>query len=266
MTVPPPDRPAPWADVCRVLGRFGLGVAGLIAFSVPASAHGAGHSVGPTGAGTAFAVVLGLPVLAGLVGGLAAIRYHSLRRMETINTDASLAVGLLLVGLGGASLIPAVTGHPWLSVVGGVTGAAIAMGLAGERVIPVMGCGTHTNLTLGAISTHRVLEGVVVGTLYSAGAAVGLGGAVVLAGHGTLETAAVGGLYATTQRRIRALGAVALVQAGYVVGGIAGLGVAGAVPVSVRTLVLAVVGGALLIVGARETERSITTDGSALIS
>ena len=54
-------------------------------------------------------------------------------------------------------------------------------------------------------------------------------------------------------------------QAGYVVGSVADLGVAGTVPASVRTLVLAIVGGALLIVGMNETERPVTPDGLALI-
>lgn len=261
----PENRRAAWAGVRRLLVRLGLGGTGLVVFSVTASAHGSGHGIGHGGTAAAFAVVFGLPVFVGLAGGVAAIRYRSLRRGKTTGKDSSIGVGLLLVGLGVASLLPAVTGNLWLAVAGGTIGAVIALWVAGTGTVPETGCGNHADLTLGAISAHRVLEGVVLGTLYSAGAAVGLLGAVVLAGHAALETAAVGGLYATAPRRTQAVGALVLVQAGYVVGGIAGLGVAGAVPVPVRTLALAVVGGALLIVGAGETERSIATEKPAFI-
>lgn len=254
----PENRRAAWADVCRLFVCLGLFGTGLVGFSATASAHGSGHGVGHDGAAATFAVVLGLPILAGLVGGIVAIRYRDHRRPEPGNRTSSRAVGLLLVGLGAASLLPAVTGHLWLSVAGGTIGAVIALWVAGSGTVPETGCRNHADLTFGAISAHRVLEGIVLGMLYSTGAAVGLLSAIVLAGHAALETAAVGGLYATASRRIWTVGAIILVQAGYVVGGVAGLGVAGAVPVSIRTLALAIVGGALLIVGASETKRSVT--------
>lgn len=260
----PKDRRTARSSVRQLFVRFGIGVAGLVVSSATASAHEFGHGGEHNGAVAAFVVVLGLPIFAGLAGGVAAIRYHN-HRGETTGRASSTVVGLLLVGLGAAILLPAVAGHPWLSVAGGTIGAAIAIWIAGTGAIPETGCGNHAELTLGAISTHRVLEGIVLGTLYSTGAAVGLFGAVVLAGHAALETAAVGGLYATDPRRAWTVGAIVLVQAGYVVGGVAGLGVAGTVPASVRTLVLAIVGGALLIVGMNETERPVAPDGLALI-
>lgn len=253
----PEDRRRAWSSVRRLFIRFGIGTAGLIVSSATASAHGGGHS----GTAAAFAVVLGLPILAGLAGGAAAaIRYRTPRRMALTDQDPSIVIALLLVGLGVASLLPAVIGHLWLAVAGGTIGAAIALWFVGGRAGSGDSCGNHAELTLGAISTHRLFEGIVVGTLYSAGAAVGLLGAVVLAGHTALETAAVGGLYATSSHRTRTAGAIVLVQAGYLVGAIFGLGVTDAVPVSIRTIALAVVGGALLIVGVGETERSFIRD------
>jgi hypothetical protein len=72
---------------------------------------------------------------------------------------------------------------------------------------------------------------------------------------GLAGTAAVGGLHAAGARRSRAVGAVLLVQASYAGGAVVGLGIADALPASAR--VSAIAGGALFIVGASETERSI---------
>lgn len=259
----PGSRGVIWSGVCRLLVRLSGTVAVLAVSSASASAHEFGHGGGQGGTTTAFAVVVGLPIAAGLVGGLGAVRYRSLRGSEPTEGRSSLVGGLLLVGLGTASLLPAAAGHLWLSVAGGTVGAAIVRLIAGRGPISAVGCGNHAGITLGAISTHRLLEGIVLGTLYSAGAVVGLFGAVVIAGHTALETAAIGGLYATAPHRTWTVGAIVLVQAGYVVGVVAGLDIVGAVPVSVRTLTLAVVGGALVVVGANETKRSFTVSHTA---
>lgn len=248
----------------RSLSSLVVGVAGLVASSATARAHEVGHVVLDHGDGAAsFIAVLGLPALAGLVGGAAAVRYCGRKTSAPTDRLSSGAVGVLVVGLGIASLFSAMVGHRWLSVAGVIVGVAIALQFQGGETAPEAGRGTHAELALGAISTHRLLEGVLVGTLYAAGAAVGLVGAIALAGHAALETATVGGLYVTTRRRIRVAGVIVFVQVGYVVGAVAGLGVAGAVPVSARTFVLAAVGGLLLVVGVNETERSITAGRSA---
>lgn len=253
------------ASVRHLLVRLCVGGVGLGVVSTTASAHEYGHSAGYGGAAASFVVVLGLPIFAGLAGGIAAVRYRRLRESVITDGGSSIVVGLLLVGLGAASLLSAVIGHLWLSVAGGIIGVVLALWFVGSRAVSEFGCGNHAEITFGVISIHRLFEGVVLGTLYSTGAAVGLLGAVVLAGHTALETAAVGGLFATIPGRTRAAGTIALVQVVYIIGAVIGLGVASTVPVSIRTLVLAVVGGALLTVGASETERSVIADGLALI-
>ncbi|UTF52278.1 hypothetical protein [Natronosalvus rutilus] len=242
-----------------------VGVGGLVAVSANASAHELGHGGGFHTDATALIAVLSLATLAGFAGGVAIVRYGRRQVSENPTRGSGIAVGLLLVGLGTASLLPTATVDLRLSVAGGTIGAAIALLVASRRVGSREGCGNHADLTLGAILTHRVLEGVVLGTLYSAGAAVGLFGAVAVAGHSVLETAAVGRLYATGLRRNRAVGAITVVQVGFVAGTAAGLGAADAVPVPVRTLALAVVGGALLVVGVSETERSLVADEPTLV-
>jgi hypothetical protein len=101
-----------------------------------------------------------------------------------------------------------------------------------------------------------LFEGVVVGALYSSGSVVGLVGAVILAGHTALETAAVGALYASN--RFRAGGAITLVQFSYVAGTVAGLLVVNGVPEALRVAVFALTGGVLLWTGGAAMRHSGT--------
>lgn len=243
----------------KVCLSLSIGAAVVVASSMTARAHEVGHAVLGHGDTTAtFLVVVGLPVVAGLIGGMMAVRYCSRKRSGPADRLSGGVIGLLLVGLGVSSLLSAIVGHVWLSAAGVIVGAATALSVEISETSSRPGCGNHAELTLGTISFHRLLEGVVIGTLYAADAAVGLVGTVVLAGHATLETAAVSGLYAGTQQRISVVGAVGLVQVGYLVGAIAGLGVAVVTPFPAKTFALAVVGGVLIVVGVGKTERSIT--------
>lgn len=240
------------APAHRLLSCFGIWTAGLVGLSGTAAAHGPqGHGVEPV----AFAVVLGLPIVAGLGGGALAIR--GLRNTRTAPSRHRLGVvlGVSLAVLGVTFAVSAVTTSHQIGLAGGAVGAVTALWVSRGDEPPNRGC--HADLTLGAVSAHRLLEGLALGALYSAGAAVGLVGAVLLAGHTTLETATVGGMYASRGVQTRAVGAILLVQASYAVGAIVGLGVAGALPASARASAIAIAGGALLIVGAGETERSI---------
>lgn len=258
-----PDRVHEDRDVARSVVRnlpfwLGIGAVGLVASSATARAHEVGHAgIGHGDATAPFLIVLGFPVFAGFVGGVAAVRYRRREPSEPTERHSPLAVGLLIVALGVASLLSAFGGHVWVSAAGVIVGAVTALRFESAETTFEAGCGTHAELALGAVSIHRLLEGVLVGTLYTTGAVVGLVGAIVLAGHAALETAAVGGIFDTVRPRPRVVGAIILVQAPYLVGVVAGLGVLRAVPVSARAFALATIGGLLLVVGAGETERSI---------
>lgn len=136
-----------------------------------------------------------------------------------------------------------------LGITGGVVGLISARWAAGHdgRVNQ----GFHTELTIGAVLMHRLLEGVALGALYSSSAAVGLLGAVVVAVHTAVETAAVGGL--SSQYQHHAAGPVGVVQLGYGVGVLTGIGVARTVPPSVLIGSVALAGGILLGIGMNET-------------
>jgi hypothetical protein len=207
--------------------------------STPAAAHGTAAA-----AGLAFPAVVVASVGASLLGGGAIL---ALVDPGAPVDGADRVVPFLLLALGGLSVGLALDGAP----LGVATGALAGVGVvATARDRGVTGCGACADAALGAVTLHRGVEGVVLATLYAADAALGVAGAAVLALHAMAEAAAVGSLYAVTRRH--ALGAVCLLQVGFVVGVVAGWSLIDAVPPVARTGALALVGSALLAVGARE--------------
>ncbi|WP_458188694.1 hypothetical protein [Haladaptatus sp. NG-WS-4] len=242
----------------RLLVRLTVWFVALVVGVTPAHAHGtAGHG----GAPVTFAVVLGLPIVAGLVGGVVIVR----GRNETHRTEGThpsgVSLGLLLVILGITFSGTAISRSLSLGIGSGIVGLLSVRLAVNSRTSDRRDHRSHANLSLGAVSTHRLLEGIVLGGLYSSGAAVGLLGAVVIAGHTAFETIAVGGLYAP--HRLRIAGAVVLVQAGFTVGAIVGVAVSGTVPPSVHTIALALVGGILLGIGLNEARHITRTYSSS---
>ncbi|WP_251343969.1 hypothetical protein [Haloplanus halophilus] len=219
----------------RVLTTAALGTALLAA---PAAAHGTGGRA----VGLDFPVVVAASVGASLLGG--GLVLAAVDRLP----HSRGGIPLLLLALGGLSVLLAAGEAPTGAVPGVVAGVG-AVALA--RGNALTDCGACADAALGAVTLHRGFEGVVLATVYAADAALGLLGAAVLAVHAAAETAAVGSLYAATRRH--ALGAVLAIQAGFVLGVVAGWGVVDAVPTVVEAGVLALVGGVLLAVGARET-------------
>jgi len=208
--------------------------------STPAAAHG----VTAAATGLPFSLVVAGVVLVSLLGGgLVLVAYGRLP------WSAGRAVlPFLVFALGAAALALAVTRATAATFVGLAAGVGVVY-LARDAAIT--DCGACADAALGAVTLHRGLEGVVLATVYAADAALGLAGALVVAGHAAAETAAVGSLYATAGRRY-ALAAVCVVQAGFVVGVGVGWGVVGGVSPTAEAGLLALVGGVLLAVGARE--------------
>jgi zinc transporter ZupT len=221
-------------------------------FSTPASAHG---DAGAGGTPVTFAVVVSLPVVVGLIAGVAAIAV----RRQTHDRDqtgqcSTVVLGLFFVFLGGTFAIEAATQSLWLALGSGAVGGVGVLWISIHGGVPLRGDGCHTGLTCGAVSLHRGLEGLAIGALYSAGAVLGLLGAVAVAGHTVLETGAVGGQYGSF--RLEAIVAIVLVQLGYVGGAIAGVGLTTTIPVTVQSGLLALAGGILIAIGVNETRNS----------
>lgn len=224
-----------------------MAVATVALVTIPgvAAAHGSPAS---DGIDAGFAVVVGLPVVAGLAGGAVALgRGRHERSIATGHVGRPF--GFLLVALGATLVVSALPSSPVLGVAGATGGFCAALvvthrdALVGHRCSPA-------DLTVGAVSLHRILEGLALGALYAGGMVAGLAGAVVVAGHAALETAAVGGLYGSYRRR--SVIGVALVQVGYVVGAGVGFASSTAVPPSIQAGIAAVAGGFVLGIGVSE--------------
>lgn len=232
--------------------RLGLGLAGLPAVAGTATAHGAVDGVeGPV----TFAFVVGLPVVAGLLGGFGSIRLRNAAAGRAGDRLTRGSFGLLLAGLGVTLALDADVWDRQVAAVGltvGVVGVAWVAG-RGSRV---PGCRGHDHLTVVALGVHRVIEGLLLGALYATGAVVGLVAAVVVAGHAALETAAIGGSLGSRERWARV--AVVFVQVGFGVGAAVGVAVGASVPEPLRVAAPALAGGVLLAVGSTAAWRSLS--------
>jgi len=207
----------------------------------------AAHGVDTVSTGLAFPLVIAAVVGTSLLGGGLVLAFVG----RSTRSGYRWVLPLSVVALGGTALALAATRAAAMAVVGTVVGCGVVYV---ARDAAITDCGACADAALGAVILHRGFEGVVLATVYAADAALGLAGAGLVAGHATAETAAVGSLYAAAGRRY-VLGAVLVVQAGFVVGVALGWGVVDAVPATVQAGLLALVGGVLLTVGGREVRR-----------
>lgn len=189
-----------------------------------------------------LAAVVVAVVSVGILGGLAVILTGtSLRARHHTLFDRCL--GGLLVILGVTLGLSAVAEYPTVAVAGLVGGGFLTRSLTTHAEH-----NHHAELALGTLVTHRTIEGVALVALYQSGSTIGLAGALVVAGHATLETAVVGGLYSERGRPIAAL-TIGVLQAGFVGGAVAGALLAIVLPLHLSVAVVAIGAGALLVVG-----------------
>lgn len=228
------------SSIARRAAAAALGVALL---STPATAHGATTAA----TGLSFPLIVAGVVLVSLLGGGFVLGANG--RLPWSPGRAALPV--LVFALGAAALALAATQATVATLVGTAAGVGVVYV---ARDAAITDCGTCADAALGAVTLHRGLEGVLLATVYAADAALGLAGALVVAGHAAAETAAVGSLYATAGRRY-ALAAILVVQTGFVVGVAAGWGAVVGVSPTAEAGLLALVGGVLLAVGIREARR-----------
>lgn len=244
------------SNVERQLVRLGTGVVCLLSWSGTASAHG---GVGHGGVSVAFPIVLGVPVLTGLLGGVVAVHYRARSRRDAHRHRVNGAFGVLLIALGSTFAIPVLTTRPILGISGAAIGA-LGMGwIANRDEDHRWGPGHHVDLTLGGICTHRILEGIALGTIYTVNAAVGVVGVAVIAGHTALETATVGGLY--SPHRVQAFAAIGLVQLGYLGGAVIGVSGSVSVPAPMQFIAIGLLCGGLLVMGVTELRNTSITVG-----
>lgn len=239
--------PGRWSRY-RLFGRLIAVPVALNMVSTPASAHGeAPHGGTPV----TLAIVVGLPVVVGLLAGITAIVFRGRNHDDLTEKGSTVVLGLLFLFLGGTFAIEAAIQSPWLALVGGTVGGIVVLWRLTHGSALQRGDVCHAKLTCGAISLHRVLEGLAIGTLYGTGAVVGILGAVTVAGHTVLETGAVAGQYHSY--RLDAIAAIGLVQLSYAGGAFAGVGLTSTIPVPIQSVSPALAGGALFAIGAVKT-------------
>ena len=194
-----------------------------------------------------FVSVITLSVLFCLVSGLMAI-YCRTQIEQLLPGPMHSTIAVLLAILGLSLLVPAALQHPTLA---GLSALASSLFLGIVMLRSQRLSHHHANLTTGALLSHRSMEGLLLATLYTANVAIGLFGAFVLTVHAMFETVTVSSIY-PSQNPIPALGAIILLQVGFVAGAVIGIYTSIAISTSVQNLLLATAGGALLVLGVAE--------------
>jgi hypothetical protein len=201
------------------------------------SAHESSTSISDHGLG--FGFVVALTVTLGILGGVIVVR----RQSAAGSHPSTLGISILLVVLGCWAAVVAVLQGAALAGIIVIVGAVATWSLRNHVVGGHHGC---DQATLGAVVLHRFVEGVLLATLYSAAATVGLGAALVLAAHTAAETGAVAGLWSTGKWK---WGIVTIVQVGFVAGALGGVFVAQFITPLVSVTALALFGGTLIASG-----------------
>lgn len=222
--------------------RFGLGTLVLLGFLSVVTPLSRAHGAAGTGSGhdIAFGLVVGSTVALGFLGGAIVLRW---RPSVGGGRQSMIAVALLLVILGGWAAVRAIDLNPALAI-SIVTAGAIAVWVLRNRVVghhPVTG-----QAALGVVVLHRIVEGPLLATLYSADVGVGIVAALVIASHTAAETGAVAGLWAAGRWRWAVVSVIQLAFVAGTLGGAYATRLTG--PLSTVT-VLALFGGVMIAAG-----------------
>ncbi|WP_265108073.1 hypothetical protein [Halosolutus halophilus] len=247
----------------------------LVALSIGpavASAHETGASAQGHGATVPFLAAIGLSTLLSVAIGLGAVRGFRSKLACDPASDPDrdhehgdgaatrIVTSVLLILLGLLALLSVVGQYAAVAIGGGLLGGTVAWAGRARGVSPHDGC---ADAAFGAIALHRSVEGVLVAGVYVASAALGLVGLAVLTVHAIGETVAIGGLYAPVGRGW-AIGSVTGVNLGFLAGALVGRYLIGVVSPPIATVVLAGVGGVLLVTGITELRASTLRRGRRL--
>jgi hypothetical protein len=142
---------------------------GLVALVGPARAHPRGqYFLGGWEVG--FPAVVDCSVAVCLMAGIVTVRRH--RRIgEFVSGDVSRLLGGLFVVLGLSCLLPAALGEP---VVVSVAGVVTVVGLHSLESRSEYGTDHHASMSLGAIASHRAIEGSLLAALHLSNVALGV--------------------------------------------------------------------------------------------
>lgn len=214
------------------------------------SAHGVEANAGSQTPAVPFIMAIGFSALLGVAFGLGSVSHY--RTPSAVADPHGATTGpevlVLVIVLGVATFTTALT-QGWIPAIGGGTlGAALALAGRTRGVSPHAGC---ADAALGAVLTHRVVEGILIAGIYATNASIGLFALTLLTVHAIAETVAVGGLYAPVSRSWGVASVVAI-QVGFVAGAVVGATLVGSLSPPIVTVLLASVGGVLFVAGATE--------------
>jgi hypothetical protein len=237
-------------------GRWpGVVAAILVVFAtVPWSvtAHGSTSGGGPD-AGSA----LGVAVVFGLSIGLLSVRIGGgggwIPTVSDRAVDVVLATGFL--SLGGAFLVTAVDSAPSLALVATAAGSGLtALGIRAVDTRTGCQCVPGANFAVGGVAAHRVVEGVALGAAVAVGGRVGLVASALVVGHTAVEAGLLGAAYGATSQ-LHGVAVVVGVQLALVCGAAVGIATIENIPLIAEAIVLALAGGALVIVGGKKAHQ-----------
>ncbi|SEP65102.1 hypothetical protein [Natrinema salaciae] len=233
----------------RAIATAFVALAALALWPAAVEAHGISAGEGSHGPAVPFVAAVGLSALLSLFVGLAIVSYYRPRVARSgRGATTRREVAVLLVALGLAASLAALT-QQWLpTVAAGALGSTVAWIGRTRGITPHAGC---ADAALGAILTHRAVEGILVAGIYATNASFGLLALSLLTVHAIAEAAAVGGLYAPVSRGW-GIWSVVAIQLSFVAGAVAGDLFAWVLPPALVSALLASVGGVLFVAGATE--------------
>ena len=202
-----------------------------------------------------FPVVLGGSAIIGTLGGVAVMHQSEWLGCWLPGRRFAAVVGTALIGLATLILIPLVTTQPGFALLSMVFGGLLAIGLPGHG--ETASTSATTTVIASALTMHQLLEGAVLATAYITGGAVGVLAAMIITAHTVAETAILGGVYTTANRRKRGFVAILIMQVSYVIAAVVAIATVISVPPLVMNAVSAVVAGALLRVGMHECRHAL---------
>lgn len=250
---PAEDRSETRLPILLALIGLGVGIGFLVLWVGTARAHGGSEH---SGVSTSLLVVLWVPVLTGFLGGIVGVRYRAWSLNDLPRHRLLPAVWFLLLVLGATFAASALTIDPSLGIGGISVGVLVTGWIASRFGARSWYHGHQGEFTLGGICVHRLLEGVTIGAVYTISPTIGVGGMVIVAGHAALETGTVGAVFSA--RWVRGVAAVCLVQIGYLVGAVIGIGGGVSIPTSVHVVTSGLLAGAFLMVCVAELRHATT--------
>lgn len=214
---------------------------------MPVAAHGAGRT-GTSGINVIIGVVF-VSFISVLVG-IATI-FTKYRYKMPYNWVSNSLVGVLLITIGATAARSIVVDQVIVGFVGIIIGTGIGVVTTSKR-----NCSLCAEATVGAITVHRIAEGLVIVGLSTSGATISVLGILILSWHTAAESVAIG-LSPSLEKR-QAIKSIIIINVVFVVAtitGASGLVTASIIPTD---WIVAITAGLLVSLGFSEFQSGVS--------